>query len=263
MKTFPLLLTPLLLFAEAPAPLRILCIGDSITHGGHRGRAEYTYRLPLARTLHEQGIPFEMHGTQTEGLHPGFNWPDLADGVPFPARHEGYYAYTTDQLRHLMRENLPKIPPPDVALIHLGTNDQRSRDYQRSIIAPLEEIIARLRERNPNVIVLVGHLNFNEGPALRIRPLKTQMARKLNRPDSPVLTVPHYQGWIANPQASNPHTYDWLHPNPAGQEKMAHAWLQELDRAMEMQADAFEPEEERAKRLRTFLELRQNAQTEE
>ena len=254
-KFFLLIFIPLLLIAEDPAPLRILCIGDSITQGGYRGRAEYTYRLPLARILHEQNIPFEMIGTQTGGVHSGFTWPDLDESTPFPARHEGYYAYTTDQLRHLMRKNLSRLPPPDVALIHLGTNDQRSRSHRKSIIEPLEEIIDLLRARNPRVIILVGHLNFNEGPALRIRPLKTEMARELHRPEAPVLTVAHYQEWTANPNAPNTHTFDWLHPNPAGQEKMARAWLTQLDRAMTMQIEALGTENERSQRLRSYTKI--------
>lgn len=251
-----ILLPILQLGADASRPLRILCIGDSITQGGVRGRQEYTYRLPLARTLHQLGIPFEMLGTQTEGLHPGFQWPELAEGIPFPARHEGYYGFTTEQVSGRIRANLPRLPDPDVVLIHLGTNDQRSRQPGQLVIRPLEEIITMLRERNPNIIILVGHIQNDGEAARRIRALKNEMAERLHRPEAPVLTVAHDRDWVANPRIRGTHTFDWLHPNPAGQKKMARDWLEALDRALELQHNSLPPEHDRQKVIRIYLENR-------
>jgi acyl-CoA thioesterase-1 len=86
-------------------------------------------------------------------------------------------------------------------------------------------MIALLRAKNPRVVVLVGHLAFNGGAALKIRPLVEAMARELDTPASPVVTVAHYTGWRENPDATDFDTFDWAHPNPRGQQKMAEKWF--------------------------------------
>jgi lysophospholipase L1-like esterase len=207
--------------------LRILCIGDSITQGGVRGRAEWTYRLPLQEMLRDAGIAFDFIGTQSTGVHPGVEWPSVR-GVPFDPEHEGYYGWTTADVCDRLRGHLPKLPPPDVALIHLGTNDQRAEDFQIAIVTPLEDIVAQLRERNPKVAVFIGHLCFDFGPALEIRPLVETMAARLDSAISPVMTVHHYRDWREHPEKPGAHTFDWVHPNPDGQRHMAAKWFEAM-----------------------------------
>ena len=82
-----------------------------------------------------------------------------------------------------------------------------------------------LRAKNPKVRVFIGHLSFNGGAALEIRPLVEDMAHRLSTADSPVLTVHHYRDWKENPKTEGSDTFDWAHPNPQGQRKMAAAWF--------------------------------------
>jgi hypothetical protein len=206
-------------------PVYILPIGDSITQGGRTDRAEYTYRYPLYFMLRAAGYNVDFIGSQRAGFEPGAVWP-ARNGQPFDPDHEGHYGWTTAQVRDRLREWMRTYPAaPDIALIHLGTNDRDALDLHMAIVRPLREIIAMLRAKNPRVAVLVGHLNFNDGSALRIRPLVEKMARELSTPTSPVRTVAHFAGWQANPFSPNPDTFDWLHPNPQGQRKMAEKWF--------------------------------------
>jgi lysophospholipase L1-like esterase len=205
-------------------PIRILPIGDSITQGGRKDREEYTYRHPLFCLLKDAGIAADFIGTRNKGLQPEATWPDYK-GTPFDGDHEGYYGAKTAFVRDQLKTNLPKLAPPDFALIHLGTNDQAPETFSETIVKPLEEIIALLRARNPKVVVLVAHLNFNGGAAIKIRPLVEEMAKRLNTADSPVLTVAHYENWKENPKDPATDTFDWAHPNPQGQKKMAEKWL--------------------------------------
>lgn len=204
--------------------LRILCIGDSIAQGGVQGRAEWTYRLPLQEMLCDEGVAFDFIGTQATGVHPSVQWPAVG-AKPFDPEHEGYYGWTTAAVGEQLRGNLPRLPPPHVALIHLGTNDQNADDFQAAIIAPLEDIVAQLQRLSPKVAVFIGHLCFDFGPALEIRPHVEAMAGRLDKPESPVATVHHYRDWRENPGKPGAHTFDWVHPNPAGQRRMAENWL--------------------------------------
>ena len=53
----------------------------------------------------------------------------------------------------------------------------------------------------------------------------TELKNEMNTPESPVLTVHHYQNWTENPKSPNADTFDWAHPNPQGQQKMAEQWF--------------------------------------
>jgi len=208
--------------------IRILPLGDSITQGGYRGREEYTYRYPLARILLKNGVDFDFIGSTDKGLHPDATWPDI-DGKPFDADHEGHYGWKTAKVRDQLAAWMETYAdPPDVVLIHLGTNDQRSNDFQGDIITPLREIVTMIRQKNPKTTFLIGHLNFNRGPALEIRPMVEEMAKSLDTTESPVRTVHHYQGWQEDPAKPNSDTFDWAHPNPSGQQKMANKWWETL-----------------------------------
>jgi lysophospholipase L1-like esterase len=208
----------------AAEPVRIICIGDSITQGGKADREEWTYRLPLQDLLMSAGISFDFIGTRTGGLQGGVKWPAV-QGKAFDPDHEGLYGAKTAKVAEHLQQALPKIAPPDIAFIHLGTNDQGAEDHVAAVITPLTDIINQLRARNPQVRIFLGHLNFNGGAALKIRPMVEDLATRLNTATSPVKTVPMYKGWVENPQAAGSDTFDWAHPNPQGQKKMASAWF--------------------------------------
>jgi lysophospholipase L1-like esterase len=217
-----------------PAPVaeqrvyHILPLGDSITQGG-RLPEEYTYRWPLHQLLVDAGVRHEFVGSMTAGLVGEFKFPEEYKGQKFDPHHEGHYGWKTAAVRdHLAEWSKSWTHAPDIALIHLGTNDQGSKDFKADIIEPLTDIVRMLREKNPRVVVLLGHLNFNGGAALEIRKEVEELARTLSTPDSPVATVHHYASWSEAPNGPHSDTFDWAHPNPAGQQKMAQAWYNAL-----------------------------------
>ena len=207
-------------------PVRILPLGDSITQGGKNERQEYTYRYPLFALLKDAKVNFDFIGSLKTGLHADAKWPDYK-GEKFDLDHEGHYGWKTGQVYEKLPGWMKKYPAaPDIALIHLGTNDQGSKDYIKDIVVPLKGIIKLLREKNPKVLVLVGHLNFNGGNALKIRPLVEKMVAEISTDQSPVKTVHFYKGWKENPKQEGTDTFDWAHPNPQGQKKMADKWFE-------------------------------------
>lgn len=212
--------------AKTPAlPVRVLPLGDSITQGGRTDRAEYTYRYPLFYLLKDAKYEVDFIGSMDKGLNGEAIWP-TKDGVAFDLNHEGHYGWKTAAVRDKLSEWMKTYPAaPDIVLLHLGTNDQGAGDYNATIIQPMRDMIALLRARNPRVVVLIGHLNFNGGAALVIRPLVEELARATTTKQSPVSTVAHFDGWRANPDEPGADTFDWAHPNPQGQQKMADKWF--------------------------------------
>jgi lysophospholipase L1-like esterase len=203
----------------------ILPIGDSITQGGRADRAEYTYRYPLFYKLKDAGYDVNFIGSLKSGLNPDAKWPDK-NGVAFDLDHEGHYGWKTAAVRDKLPEwSAAWGAVPDIALIHLGTNDQDSKDFHADVVQPLKDMVTFLRTKNPRIAVLIGHLNFNGGNAVTIRPLVEAMTKEISTKESPVMTVATYEGWIENPDQAGSDTFDWAHPNERGQAKLADKWF--------------------------------------
>ena len=179
---FPLLSLFIFGFHPQNDPVRILALGDSITQGGKRHVKEYTYRLPLQMILQQEGIDYDFVGSRQAGLHEDATWPDLAEGVPFDPDHEGYYGNTTyNATTKAMKAYDSYGTPPDIVLVHLGTNDQKHGDFQKNVGEPLREFIDFIRDKNPEVVVLLGHLNFNDSEAAdEIREIVEAVAAELD-----------------------------------------------------------------------------------
>jgi lysophospholipase L1-like esterase len=149
----------------------IVPIGDSITQGGRSDRAEYTYRYPLFYKLKDAGYNINFIGSLKTGLNGDAKWPDK-NGVAFDLDHEGHYGWKTAAVRdNLAQWSASWGAVPDIALIHLGTNDQGTKDINGDIVQPLKDMVTFLRTKNPRIAVFIGHLNFNGGNATVIRPL--------------------------------------------------------------------------------------------
>jgi lysophospholipase L1-like esterase len=201
---------------QATPIVKILPIGDSITQGGHLG-AEYTYRLPLSELLQQEGVQPDYIGSRTTGLDPAFEWP-----VSFDAHHEGYYGQTTREVVRQVEAHLPALAAPDIALVHLGTNDSGWRSGS-DVVAPLKSLIGELRRQNPRVAVLVAlpAKGVRDG-GMVLRWELWLMALGASTRDSPVVTVDQ------SSDAQTHATFDGVHPSPEGQRQMAGRWLQAM-----------------------------------
>ena len=198
----------------ATAQVRILCIGDSSTQGGIAGRPDYTYRLPLQQMLASLGRKADFIGTRAGGLD-GNSWP-----AGFDPDHEGYYGATTEQIKAQVLPHLALLPPADIALIDVGSNDANRWNARTAVAKPLEEIIVALRRRNPRVVVLVAEQGVDGWRGRMQRFWVARMAHDLSTRSSPVDIVPMPPDW----GAADLFTRD-THANERGQMRLAAQWL--------------------------------------
>jgi acyl-CoA thioesterase I len=208
-----LCLTGLSMAAE---PMRILCIGDSITQGGRAGRTEYTYRLPLQRMLKALGREVDFIGTRSNGLD-GSPWP-----IDFDPDHEGYYGATTQQIARELLAHLPSLPPPDIAIIHIGTNDADRWNSYEAVALPLARMIKALRARNPRVMVLVADPALTGARGRLQRLVIESIVEALSTQPSLVSWIEPAPLWGASDK------FDGVHPNPRGGDRLAVQFLQML-----------------------------------
>lgn len=208
-----------------PDTLRVMPLGDSITEA--QGGVSETqpgfagYRYWLWKDLESEGHPVDFVGSQ----HGVWNGPPPY--TDYDQDHEGHWGWRADQI-------LVEIGAwaaaalPDMVLIHLGHNDIWQGESVSSTVDELGQIIDAIRGANPAATFLLAQVI----PALpagldSIPALNDQIAilgAVKNTAASPVLLVDQHTGF--DPWTD---TYDSVHPNESGEQKMAGRWFAPLD----------------------------------
>lgn len=107
---------------------RIMCVGDSITHGYING--DNGYRKYLCHYLTQNGISYDMVGPENNWTdHVEYNWNGTS--ITYDPAHCGYSGYAIRQYngRNGIYEtmfsnvNVMQTYNPDVVLLQIGTND--------------------------------------------------------------------------------------------------------------------------------------------
>jgi lysophospholipase L1-like esterase len=212
-------------------PIRILPLGDSITQAD---MDHHSYRYYLWVKLTEAEINFDFVGSMNRNLGINPRWPAYR-GKLFDRDHEGHWGWNTDHIlsgypekRDERLSEWLKTYTPDIALIHLGTNDALQLESAFSTANELRQIIAVLRHDNPNVIVLLAKLIPVSNPQMnpRINELNARMdriAEEMSNTISPIIVVD------LNSQINiKQDMYDGLHPDASGEQKMAEKWFEAL-----------------------------------
>ncbi|MEU4428831.1 cellulose binding domain-containing protein [Actinoplanes sp. NPDC024001] len=194
----------------AGGPTKIMALGDSITGSPGCWRALLWQRLPAAEvdfvgTLPGQGCGFAYDG-ENEG-HGGF----LVTTVANQNQLVGWLAGTD----------------PDVVLMHFGTNDAWSNIPTATILAAYTKLVGQMRASNPNMKIIVAQIIPLEPPTCgdcgqRVVNLNAAIpgwAASLSTAASPITVVDQWTGFTTATD-----TYDGVHPNDAGNVKIATKW---------------------------------------
>jgi acyl-CoA thioesterase I len=210
--------------ADRPSqePVRIMPLGDSITGSPGCWRALLWQDLvdtgysaiDFVGSLPGQGCGFEYDG-ENEG-HGGIRATDMAD---------------QDQL-------VPWLDAtnPDVVLMHLGTNDVWSSFSTDTILAAYTTLVEQMRANNPRMEILVAQIIPMDSArscatcGQGVQDLNAAIpdwAASLGTEASPVTVVDQWTGFDTDTD-----TYDGVHPNDAGNRKIADAWYPSLAEAL-------------------------------
>lgn len=191
-------------------PVKIMALGDSITGSPGCWRALLWQMLPAARvdfvgTLPPQGCGFPYDG-ENEG-HGGY----LATNVASQNLLVGWLAATH----------------PDVVMMHFGTNDVWSNLSPDTILAAFTTLVGQMRASNPRMKILVAQiLPMNPSNCadcgqrvITFNAAIPAWAKSQTTAASPVTVVDQWTGFD---DATD--TYDGVHPNDAGNVKIAQRW---------------------------------------
>jgi len=207
--------------AASAAPTRIMALGDSITGSPGCWRALLWQRLQNAGqtgvdfvgTLPGQGCGFTYDG-ENEG-HGGFLATNVADQNQLP----GWLSATN----------------PNIVLMHFGTNDVWNNRPVATILAAFGKLVDQMRANNPGMRILVAQIiPMNTSNCVpcgqRVVDLNAAIpgwAASKTTAQSPVTVVDQWSGF-----STAADTYDGVHPNASGDQKMSDRWFQPLVSAL-------------------------------
>jgi lysophospholipase L1-like esterase len=216
----------------APAPVKILPLGDSITQGREFSQS---YRYPLWKKLVDSDIEFDFVGSLTENFTGTPDFPDYK-GLSFDRDHEGHWGFRVDQILSSVLPGSLIDYDVDLALIHLGTNDVIQGQTTFSTINELEQIITLLRDKNSAVKILLAEpipttasfTQYNDA----INELGSEIRKlvpRLSTLQSKIVLVDQASGINVSQDIQG----DGLHPTAAGEEKIAQKWFNSIKETLE------------------------------
>lgn len=200
--------------ASAPAPVRIMPLGDSITAGPGCWRAFLWDRLQRNGYTN-----IDFVGTQNSG----------GCAVPLDADHEGHSGFSATGIAD--QNQLPgwlSATRPDVVLMHLGTNDLWGGTITTAqILTAYSKLVDQMRASNPNMKIIVAQIIPMEpsnctGCAQRVVSLDNAIpgwAAGKTTAASPITVVDQWTGFNAATD-----TFDGVHPVDSGFQKMSDRW---------------------------------------
>ncbi|MCP3782701.1 cellulose binding domain-containing protein [Micromonospora sp. A3M-1-15] len=207
--------------AAAATPVRVMPLGDSIT--GSPG----CWRSVLWNRLQSSGYTdVDFVGT----LGP------QGCGQPYDGDNEGHGGYlVTNVANQNLLPGWLAATHPDVVLMHFGTNDVWSNIAPATILAAYSKLVDQMRAANPTTTVLVAKI-IPMNPAtctecgqrvVALNALVDGWAAGKTTMASPVVVVDQWTGF-----STATDTYDGVHPNAAGDQKMSDRWYPALTAAL-------------------------------
>ncbi|MEU7864136.1 cellulose binding domain-containing protein [Nonomuraea sp. NPDC049141] len=199
------------------AATRIMPLGDSITGSPGCWRALLWNRLQstgytnidFVGTLPPQGCSVSYDG-DNEG-HGGF----LATNVAAQNQLPGWLAATR----------------PDIVVMHFGTNDVWSNIAPATILSAFTTLVNQMRASNPAMKILVAKI-IPMSPsncadcgqrAVTFNNAIPAWAAATSTQQSPIVVVDQWTGF-----STSADTYDGVHPNASGDQKMSDRWYPAL-----------------------------------
>ncbi|MET7710371.1 cellulose binding domain-containing protein [Micromonospora sp. NPDC005413] len=205
----------------AAAPVRVMPLGDSIT--GSPG----CWRSTLWNRLQTTGYPnVDFVGT----LGP------QGCGQPYDGDNEGHGGYlVTNVANQNLLPGWLSATRPDIVLMHFGTNDVWSNITPTTILAAYSKLVDQMRASNPTMRVIVAKIIPMAPPTCaecgqRVVALNAAIggwAAGKTTAQSPIVVVDQWTG--VNTAAD---TYDGVHPNASGDQKMSDRWYPALAAAL-------------------------------
>ena len=195
--------------------IRIMPLGDSITHGERGSSPVGGFRDDLADMLLNEGINFDLVGT-------------LDDGTSYYPHHEGHPGQTAEYLANNIITWL-SATNPEIVLLHIGTNDINSFYSNTDIRNDIEKILNNIWSYDTNIAILLTSL-IPRNDSLNttntdLGRLVHQLAVEKLAEGKLIRYVGQNEVWVTHPNWRYDYMYDAFHPNNEGYHVMAETYF--------------------------------------
>ncbi|MFM8984365.1 MAG: SGNH/GDSL hydrolase family protein, partial [Spartobacteria bacterium] len=219
-------------------PLRILCVGDSITIGCTDNPAwdvpfEFGYRQGLFTRLQQAGYQFQFVGSSPEpwdgrgGVPKNSPSPDLrASGQD---RHEGHGGWNTAQVSEHIDQWIAKSQP-DIVLLMIGINDAGRAQAAENLKGIVEKIVAARPQAHVVVAQITPRAGFIQDIADYNTAIRETLVPDFQRRGFKVTTVDQYRNMLKSDGTIDPGLFSNKinHPNATAYDRMAQTWFEAI-----------------------------------
>lgn len=224
--------------AAEPAAVRILIVGDSVTHGTV---GDWTWRYRLWQNLTAAGARVDFVGPHDGVLNPRTGdredprYADPVMGSGFDDDHAARWGMAFVTQEYPIGELVEEYQP-DIVVEMLGTNDLAFYGATpEDVAASASEFVREARAAKPDVDVVLGQVvdRWISGAEV-VNWWLGVIAADRDQPDARVVTTEAPEPWVQGED-----TYDSLHPAAVGEVKIARsvaAALEELGVAADLGA---------------------------
>lgn len=206
--------------AVQDGPIRVLAVGDSVTHA-HAG--EYSWRRFAWQEWRRQGVEVDMVGpNRAPYLMAGGVGPAVYADPDFDQDHAGVWGARVSYLPTHDVDALVRDHRPDVLVLALGTNDLVWVKVPPATVADaVDWRIYAARLVNPRIhVVLAEVVAPRNESAVQYNALLKQLAQDRDMATSRVTVAETTEGFVPGTGLDRGgDTYDQLHPNSVGQAK--------------------------------------------
>jgi lysophospholipase L1-like esterase len=193
------------------SPIRIMPLGDSITEAE---KPQNSYRRSLWFNLKNAGCEIDFVGSK-KGVR-----NRTAPLQDFDSDHEGYWGYRVDQILPFIKARTTQYKP-DIALIHLGSNDVFNGQSFEGTIEELKILINEIRTVQPEVTIFIAKIIPSRRFVAEISDFNIKLEaafKSFNTPTSKLILVDQNVDYLLD------YNYDGTHPNSTGEQRIADKW---------------------------------------
>lgn len=206
-------------------PLKVMLIGDSITEGLNSATS---YRRYLDGMLRREGTLIDFVGSRNKHNDNKIE----PDDYGYDVDHEAHWGKNSEWLAKKMPELL-KRDVPDVAMIHMGTEDivastSAPEPLTDEIIGNISKVVEALRSKNRKTKLVLAKIIPVRGKDEEVQLLNLKIARYANAHAttvSPIVVADLNAGFNVSTDLRD----GGIFPNPTGAKKMAQAFFGVFD----------------------------------
>ncbi len=219
--------------AGATAPLRIQCVGDSITAGytdnpNWTVPFEFGYRSGLYTRLTNAGYPFQFVGASLEPWNGVFGRPT---NTPSPDlrtvgqdHHRGYGAWFTSHILSNIGSWLA-ADNPDVVLLMIGINDGGSLAARSNLNSIVQTIVTNKPDARVIVAQITPMATYSQSIVDYNSYIRTTLVPSYQAQGKHVTTVDQYSNLLTNGVIAPALFSNGInHPNAVAYDRMAQTW---------------------------------------